>query len=266
MKINYTSILATLFILGCGIEAIGQKMKDYTVSLPNGKLILEDINDLIVEGYSGTEVKFSSQMSDQDISDRAEGLRLINNYGMTDNTGLGISVEKSGDVVTATQMADNDDERRVTVSVPQGVDVYISHGSHEAETILVKNFSRELEITTNYHDVRFENVTGPMAIKTVYGDIEGSFSNLNQSGSISMYAVYSHVDVTIPESAQANLTLSTSYGDVYSNANIDIQQKKKPKDSCGNSYTGGDIMGTINGGGVDFTLKSSYENVYLRTQ
>lgn len=255
-----------VFITALGLNAQNSNTQEYAVPLSNGKLVLEDINDLLIEGYTGSEVIFSAKASNQEASRRAQGLKLINNLGLDDNSGIGIAVRKDGNTVNAIQLEGNNSDKKITIRVPKGVDVFISHSSHNAENINVTNFTDELEITTNYHDVNLNDVTGPMAVKTVYGDIEASFSQLNQTGSISLYSVYSHVDVTLPENSKANLSLSTSYGDVYSNADIKVinTNSEKSKNSC-NSYTGSSIEGSLNGGGVEMNLKSSYENIYIRS-
>lgn len=279
---NFLKFITALVLIFISTEVVAQKDNEYTVNVSSGKLILEDFNELVVQGYSGSNIKFSAETDDDEFSERAKGLRLINNSGLSDNTGLGISVSQESNVVRASQISGSNEDRTLTVYVPKGVDVSVSHSSTQAETIYIKDFSKELEISSNYHDIVFENVTGPMAVKTVYGSIDGSFNSVSQNGSISLYSVYEFVDISLPTNAKANLSLTANYGDVYSNVDIKVQPKKNNKycnascnhksscnhnkQSCGSSSFGTEIFGTMNGGGVDFAVKSSYENVYLRAK
>jgi len=76
--------------------------QDYKTTVSNSKdmqLVLKDFNgELPIEGYPGKEIIISG---DPDITmpERAKGLKPVYSGGV-DNTGLGISVEKSGNKIT----------------------------------------------------------------------------------------------------------------------------------------------------------------------
>ena len=57
--------------------------------------------------------------------------------------------------------------KNITIKVPNGVSIYVEHSSHNAGDIEISGVSSEIEITTNYHDITLDKVSGPMAIKTV---------------------------------------------------------------------------------------------------
>ncbi len=256
-------IIISLFLLS---SAYGQhqSLKEHKVSMTSGTIEIYGVDEIIIEGYAGSEVVFSTYVDDPEESERSMGLRVLNSGGLDDNTGLGVSVNKNGSTLSVDQINTNCDCAELKVMVPHGINILFQHRNHNGESILIKNIRSEVEITTNYHDIELDNVTGPMAIKTVYGKIEGNFTSLSQKGSISIYSVYDLVDITIPKNAKADLTVNTPYGNVYSNADIDItMQRSKSNNSCG-SGEGGAIEGTLNGGGVDLSIKSSYEDVYLR--
>ena len=262
-----------ILLIGLQTSVYAQSMKEYTVSLSNGTLILDDINDLEVVGYTGSKVVFMSDYEDDDSSERKRGLKLLNADGLNDNTGLGIAVSREGNTIVASQITSDCTCEKISVKVPRNVNVSIVSSSHDGNKILVKDFENELEISTNYHDIELENVTGPMAVKTLYGNIEGKFSRLSQTGSVSIYSVYELVDITLPKDAKANVSLSTPYGDVYTNANITVNKAQKISTGngaggsgsvCSPSVKSSAINGKINGGGVELSIKSSYEDIYLR--
>lgn len=266
-------IFTTMLLLVLCISLNAQDKAEYKINMSSGTLVLDGIDILEVQGYNGSEIIFSSKVDPEDDSERKRGLKVLNAIGMVDNTGLGIAVEQDGNNVVATQISHDDDVKQVYVKVPNSVSVAIRHSTHDAEHILVKDFENELVISTNHHEIELVNVTGPMAVKTLYGAIEAKFKELSQRGSVSIYSVYELVDITLPSNAKADVSLSTPYGDVYSNASIAINKKNtkqvndKSKSDCGSCVTTcktETIIGTINGGGVELIVKSSYEDIYLR--
>jgi len=138
-----------------------------------------------------------------------------------------------------------------------GVDY--EHRSNSGGDITITDVSKEIIISTTYGDIGIYDVTGPMAVKTVYGYIEAKFSEVSQSGSISLESVYDFVDVSLPTSSKADITMRTPYGEIYSNIDIDVEENDGLR-KVSNTF----IEGSINGGGVDLNLRASYENIYLR--
>ena len=238
-------------------------LKEYKLPMTTGTLNIVDVNEVKIEGYSGSDVVISTMVENNEKNERAAGLKLVNSLGLEDNTGFGISVSKDGNNATARQLSDNCSCNEITIKVPKGVNISISHRTHDAEGILIQNVSSEVEISTTYHNVKLENVTGPMAVKTVHGSIDARFGSLSQNGSVSLYSAHDFVDVTIPTNAKMNVSIEAPYGDVYSNADINITKKSTSKNtnSC---YSGSSIIGTLNGGGVEFSIKSAHDDVYLR--
>jgi len=238
------------------------EVKEHRLSMTSGTLNIVDLNELRVEGYDGNEVIISTLVEVSERNARAAGLKLVNSLGLEDNTGFGVSVVKEGSEATVRQLSGNCSCNEVTIKVPKGIGISISHRTHEAENIVVQNVTSELEVSTNFHNVKLIDVTGPMAVKTVHGSIDAKFNSLSQDGSISLYAAHDFVDVTIPTDAKVNVKVQAPFGDVYSNADINITNSASHNsNSCA---SGSSISGTINGGGVEFSIKSAHDDVYLR--
>ena len=103
-----------------------------------------------------------------------------------------------------------------------------------------------------------EDITGPALVSTVYGKVEATFSSVSQKGPISLESTYAVVDVTVPASAKADLTIKTPYGEAFSDLDITFPKKD------GMRKVSSIIEGQVNGGGIEMYLKASYSNVYLR--
>lgn len=233
--------------------------QDYTksVSNPSSKTVfISEVNRVSVEAYEGSEILIETS-GDNKKPERAQGLMPLSARGQ-DNTGIGLQVLEEDDQVIISQVA-----RRVdglfTIKVPASMKVKIEHtGNWEGGKIEVYKVNQELEISGRYNSIYMEDITGPALVNTVYGDVKGSFASLSQAGPTSIVSVYDEVDITLPASSQANLTVKTPYGEAYTDMDIEFPNQE------GMRKISSTIKGTLNGGGVELDIKASYDNVYLR--
>jgi len=247
-------LLSTILALGVVLAANGQGEHTFSVS---GKLIVDGINKISFEGYDGNEVIISTT-STASSSERAEGLKLINGSGLEDNTGIGISLTESGGNTEMVEIS-NRSSKRYTVKVPKSVTVVYKHSSPHGSTVVFSNIKGEIEVKTNHSKVKLEDVTGPMTVSTVHGRIEGNFTELNQTGPVSIASSHGLVDISLPANTKANIKLGSGWGEIYSDFDIDFEKSGSLK-----SYSSNEVRGKINGGGVDFSARSSHGDVYLR--
>lgn len=233
--------------------------QDYTIDMSSGKLILNEIDRVEIEGATGSQVVISTTPKEKREDERASGLREISASGLSDNTGIGLSVEKDGSTATVNQVSRHG-SRTYTVKIPKGVSVYYEHSSWEGKTLHVRDLQSEIEVSANYNSVELENVSGPMAINTVYGQIDAVFKTAPQADAVSLHSVYGNVDVSVPSSTKADFTLSTSYGKIYTDLDLKMEKEANGLRAISSSK----ISGSLNGGGISFGIKSTYKNIYLR--
>lgn len=239
------------------VQLFSQK-KEHKLNKTSGHLVIIGIDELSVEGYSGSEIIITTDDFDREEDARAKGLKLVNSLGLDDNTGMGLSItEKNGETII-TQISSSCDSE-FEFKIPAGISVEYEHKTNSGGDIIIENIGEEIIISTTYGDVELNKITGPMAVKSVYGSIEAVFTTVSQEGSISLESVYDLVDVTLPESTKADVTLRTPYGEIYSNVDIKVSSNNGMRRVSTKS-----IAGTINGGGVDMRLRASYDNIYLR--
>ena len=255
MKKISTKLLMTGLLL---MAIIHIKAQDHKVSLSNAaqaKIVIKELNRVSIKAYDGNEIQIDA--SDKSGNpERAKGLKPLSAMS-EDNTGIGLNIEKSGNVVNIMQ-ASRRDEGKYTIKIPKNANVMVEHtGKWEGGKIEIYGVSGELEVSGRYNSVYMEGVTGPVLANTVYGSIKAVFSEINQNKPISIVSVYGEVDVTIPENTKANLSIKTPYGEAYSDLNIEFSKKEGMKELS-------TIQGTINGGGVEMELKATYGDVYLR--
>ncbi|MEP1093758.1 MAG: DUF4097 family beta strand repeat-containing protein [Cyclobacteriaceae bacterium] len=251
-------ILPMILALAVVFTAVGQGTDQHTFT-PQGKLIVNGINKISFEGYDGNEVVISTTIKSSSKSERAEGLKLINGSGLEDNTGIGISIVESGGNTEMEELSRRS-SRRYVVKVPKSVTVVYEHSTPHGSTVVFSKIRGEIEVKTNHSKVELRDVTGPMTVSTVHGKIEGDFSSLNQDGPISIASSHGLIDISLPADTKANVKLGSGWGEIYSDFDIEFETRSGSL----KSYSSNEVRGTLNGGGVDFSAKSSHGNVYLR--
>ena len=231
--------------------------QEYKISMSSGTLIIQEVNAVTIEGASGNEVIIVGAVKEKKEDERSAGLREINALGLSDNTKLGLHVSKDGNQATVRQISKNGGGR-YTIKVPAGVAVSYEHSTYNAKKLIIRNTSSEIEVSANYNGVEIENASGPLAINSVYGPIDAVFNKVGKD--VTLYSVYSRVDATVPANAKANFHLKTSYGQMFTDLDLDFGNSGGDMKQLNNQ----DMIGKLNGGGVDFKIKASYGKIYLR--
>lgn len=246
-----------LLLLVYATAAFGQEFK---VDLTSGKIKIYEVNRVNIEGHDENFVVISRKERKNDDWERAKGLRLINSSGLEDNSGIGLSVVKSGDEVEVRPISRNS-ETRYTVFVPKGVGLFYEHSSHNGDDLKIKNVQSELDITVKFNSIYLENTSGPMTINTVHGDVEGVFSQVSQESAVSIVSAHGYIDLSMPADTKAKLRLRANHGEIYTDMKINVDNEK---DGDLRKISTSELNGSLNGGGVNINLSSNHDNIYLR--
>ena len=241
------------------VSITNAQSNEYKLDMSSGRLIVQEINEVEFVGHNGSGVIIKRRGEDRETSERAKGLKLINGLGLEDNTGIGLSAEKKGEGTVLTQISRNGDNEYV-IQVPKGVTVVYEHSSPHGDDVTFRNITSEIEVTTNHSGVELDNVTGPMSISTVHGDIEGNMGTVNQSSPISIVSTHGDIDLGIPSGTKANFRISTGWGEIYSDLDLKVDRDQGSM----KQYGANKVVGKLNGGGVSFEVKSTHGSIYLR--
>ena len=103
----------------------------------------------------------------------------------------------------------------------------------------------------------------PMA-KSTYGLIDVVFAADAKVGGLDYESNYQSVDVTLPADVAADLRLSTSYGNLYTDFDFIIPANGTTGHQRDHGHGKEMVKGSLNGGGRIISLTSPYKNVYLR--
>jgi hypothetical protein len=234
--------------------AAGANAQEHKVAMTSGRLELH-LGRATIEGHNGNEIIFSVRDFEKDRDPRSEGLASINSLGLKDNTGgLGLNVTKNGDIVSVYNLKKNNSPD-VRIQVPKGVIVSFEHQGVQGGTATFRNMENEIEVSVQYNSVELENVSGPLAVRTIYGHVEATLTG-NMKDPISIVSVYGYADVTVPTATKADLKMETNYGEILVDPDLKIDFDRGSDDDR--------VSGKLNGGGVDLDITSNYGKVYLR--
>ncbi len=257
MKTNTLGITLLAILL----TATTLQAQEYKIPVQNttdGKLSLVNfMGDLPIEGYNGNEIIITTTDAENVTTpERAKGLKPIYPTG-TDNTGIGLYVEKNGNQVTVQCLLPITKRGEYKIKVPDNFSIKSNSGCERSNEISIANMKNEIEIN-NCFSVNLKNVTGPLVISTISGDVDVVYSSVSTDKPVSISSVSGNIDVTLPEKTPLNLEMKTITGTVYSD--FDIAAEKNGMKQVG----GGTIKSTLNGGGTDFKVVSVSGNIYLR--
>jgi len=256
MKAMKTSIIAICIFLSAGILS-AQEYKIPVQNTKDGRLILKDFTGALpIEGYSGTDIIITSTSEDLTPPEKAKGLKPIFPSG-TDNTGIGLDVQKIDNLITVTCLLPFSRDGEYKIRVPENMAIELSSGCERSNDISVKGMKNEIDIKS-CHDIKLNDVTGPLVLSTISGDIDITNSSINSAKSSSVNSISGDIDITIPSKTATDLELRTVAGAFYSDFDFSETQKNLKK------IGGNEINYSLNGGGFKFTISSVSGNIYLR--
>ncbi|TDW96411.1 DUF4097 family beta strand repeat-containing protein [Dinghuibacter silviterrae] len=255
MKIlTYGLALGALLLASRTLHA--QEYKIDVSSVKDAQLFLEDINgDLPIEGYSGNEIVITTEGMGE-TPERAKGLKAVFPGG-DDNTGIGLSVTKDGGHIFVHGVLPFNRDANYKIKVPSNLRLTVKRGCERSSAVIISNMTNEVDVD-NCHDITLKNVTGPLVLSTIAGDIKVAFAQVSKDKPISIASISGEIDVTLPASAPINLEMSTMSGGMYTD--FDLKQASKDMQKVG----GGSVKANLNGGGVDFKITDISGNIYLR--
>lgn len=221
--------------------------------------ILLNRSDIKVEGYDGNEVKITA-MDYEAPPERAKGLRPLYNSAV-DNTNTGLSVTEEDGTLLIREASNQDGE--YLIQIPKNAKLSISQQNWNGQDIAVENMKNEVEIKSNSADVRLLNIDGPVIAKSTSGNIEVSFSTLNQAAASKISAISSDVEISLPANSPANFKLKSISGEIYTDFDMDFKQNSEGSNMrrLGGGHT---IEASTNGGGTELGIETISSNIYIR--
>jgi hypothetical protein len=242
---------------------------DYQIEIQVGsnnvEIIGHDKNEIIITtDFTGEYVDEPVQMR-KERPQRADGLKPIT-VSASDNTGIGLVVEKDDDRFAVLKISKNARNRSYKFLIPDKVSLNIQDIHAEVNTVYnIENFKGEIEVNALNSQVKMKNIFGPVVANATNGNVEIIFTNMTPEKPNSILSVNGYVDVTIPGTVGADLELHTVNGEAYTDWEIDIDKEASAALPMGvptmNMFN---LEGKINGGGIPISIQSVNGDIYLR--
>ncbi len=216
-------------------------------------------SDVTIEGHDGNEVIIEN-LDYEEMPERAQGLRALY-YSAEDNTGIGLSVEVENGTLKIIPASRDDGEYRIMI--PNRVRIMVEQVNWGGGDFEISDHQGEVEVLSKTGDIIMSNITGPVTASSTSGDVEIEFSQLSQANPTSISLVSGFIDITLPRNATARYNLSSISGEIYTDLEIDLERGEE-SNRLSRLGGGGQIVGMMNGGGVEVSLKSISGDIYLR--
>lgn len=136
--------------------------------------------------------------------------------------------------------------------------------------ISVKKVTGEIEINTVNGKVILDEISGLVIASSVNGIMKVKFNEVTADAPMAFSTINNHIDVTLPADIKATLKMKTDRGDIYTNFDMDIQEKqektqKEQKYRYASATTWAKwTTGKINGGGAELVFKSLHGDIHIR--
>jgi DUF4097 and DUF4098 domain-containing protein YvlB len=225
------------------------------VTLMNGRIT--------VKGYSGEEVVIESKSGgnrNRRPSTTSDGLRRI------DSGDFGFTVTEENNVMTINSGVFSSGDLEIQAPLKTNLELHGVNG----RAIAVDGIEGDIEVTNTNGDVSLNNVAGSIVAHSTNGRLTASLRDVAPDKPTSFTSMNGNLDVTLPASVKANMKMRADNGAVYTDFDIQLRPTAPTVEDSRNQggrfrlETGKTVAGTINGGGVDFDLRTLNGNIYVR--
>ncbi|WP_435414779.1 hypothetical protein [Polaribacter aestuariivivens] len=126
-----------------------------------------------------------------------------------------------------------------------------------SEKSSLSNFEGEAAISTSIHNINLKDVSGPVTINTIGGNVTIEFDKKTPKKLYSVYSNNGFIDITLPTEASLNVDAIAS--DIFSDINFKIMDEKETEGLQ-------KMKLKLNSGKTLMKLNAGLGNIYLRKQ
>lgn len=222
-----------------------------------------------VKAYEGKDVVVETDSKgdkerEKEVPESAKGLKRLNANGSS------ITMEEENNVVTIS-MGWKSRSESVTILVPAKTSLKLS--ATNGRMMTVEGVEGEMELNSTNGSIQLNDISGSVVAHSLNGKVIAKFKRVDATKPMSFSSMNGTIDVTLPATTKANLKLQTSNGDVFSDFEVQMQpnaiklekSEAKPGEKSKNRIRMETLsIGTINGGGPDYSFKTFNGNIYIR--
>ena len=227
------------------------------ISLVQGSITVRGTNRKDVSVIARPEADRPSRRYDAD----AAGLHRI-------PQSAGYKITEEGNRI---KMSSDSPNRPITFEIEAPLRTNLKLSAVNGGEILVENIEGDLEVSNVNGSVTLNNVAGSVMAGTTNGSVRATLTRVTSAREMAFTSLNGTVDVTLPPTTKANLRLRSDHGDVYSDFDVQLAASSAPTVEEDRNSNGRyrisrnrSIVGSINGGGPEFELRTFNSNVYVR--
>ncbi|MFK8060348.1 MAG: hypothetical protein AB8B78_09685 [Polaribacter sp.] len=222
--------------------------------------------------YDSISPKFGSVFFHSDNADRKEGLKKLGKKNENSDLGIYFVIEqKDGELIfkdqTDRQLVMMSNER-YEIKIPNSIKLnWETSGCKESKDIDKKfiffnskasslsNFDGEVEISTSLNNMKLLDVTGPVSINSIGGNVTVEFDKKIPKKLYSIYSNNGFIDVTLPANSDVIVDANSSsiFSDIDFNVLEDTEKEGLQK-----------MKLKLKKGNVKMKLNAGLGNIYLR--
>ncbi|MES2796288.1 MAG: hypothetical protein V4683_09995 [Bacteroidota bacterium] len=287
MKKITTIFAITLLILGSSKLVKSQESEQISVQLSDpakpGSLDIDLVfGSIKVISYAGKEVIINATTgSNKKEKNHNSNINIntninINDKGNGNSNGMRKLSSTGGFELNVSQKNNKVDVNvdrpnvavNLVVKVPQKFSLNLS--TVNSGDISVENVDGNHEIRNVNGGINMTGIDGSVVANTVNGPLVVTLNSVTNSTPMAFSTVNGVVDVTFPSNFKANVKLSSTFGDILTDFDIEENRETKVKTSSdkekGMYKISKDdfIQGKINGGGPELMMKSLNGKILLR--
>jgi hypothetical protein len=252
------------------VSGYAKKKNLAKVNSKNSKVVTGFLSRKKVDSVDGGQFVFFNI-----DNDRKKGLKKLGKKSQNSDLGIYFTIEqKDGELLFKDQnrvsfiMASNE---RYLVKIPNSIKLnwQTNNCSKESNNSNVRffnskasslsNFGGEVEIASTLNNMKLKDVTGPVVVNTVGGNVTIEFEKKTPNGIFSIYSNNGFIDVEIPK--KSSLLVDAIGKSVYSDVDFKVLEEDE-RDDFGNLNTRMKLK--YGSGKYKMKLNSGYGTVYLR--
>jgi hypothetical protein len=203
---------------------------------------------------------------------RKKGLKKLGKKNENSDLGIYFIIEQNGDELV---FKDNNEgqlimmsNERYVIKIPNslkldwqtngcktnnGISNHYRFFNSKASSL--SNFDGEVSISSTLNNTKLVDVTGPVSINTIGGNVTIEFDKKTPQKLYSIYSNNGFIDITLP--SNSDIKLDATGNDIFSDIDFKVEEEKEERDL--------QIMKLkLNNGKVKMKLNANLGNIYLR--
>lgn len=215
-----------------------------------------------------TAVHFFPRFSDE--NERSEGLKKLGKKAEAQESGIYLKIEQEDGQLTISDDVDNTfvmfNDEKYELLIPNTLKLVWDTNGCESKSSRrtmfystskseLKDFKGEVEITSTLNNMNLIDVSGPVTVNTIGGNVIVEFVKTTPNKLYSIYSNNGFIDIKLPR--KSNVTIDAKGEEIMSDLDFNITKEEE--------LHGAQYMNLVLGNGnVKMKLDAGYGNIYLR--